>query len=106
MFIGKIVSKTKCLDAIRSIEEGKIKSMQDFKKLVQAGRISQQASSAFLQIEEKRVSDRIFLLTGIENEDISKTVRDLNLPMDEDFKNLKVELMQKMAKAQADWAKI
>jgi hypothetical protein len=67
--------------------------MDAFKKLVKDGKISQQASSAFFQIEEKRVIDRIFLETGIENDDISRTVRDLNLSEDEDFKKLKAEMM-------------
>jgi hypothetical protein len=73
--------------------------MDAFKKLVKAGKISQQASSAFFQIEEKRVIDRIFFETGIENDDISRTVRDLNLSDDEDFKKLKAEIMKKTTNA-------
>lgn len=45
--------------------------------------------------------DKIFLEDGIENEDIGKTVRELKLQENEEFKKVTAEIQEKFARAQA-----
>jgi hypothetical protein len=106
MKVGKVVDKSKCISAIRQIEENKLKQMDNIKKAVKTGQIPQQAVPMILEIEQQKVMDRLFLETGIEKEDIDKTVRELKLHEEEAFKKIKVDIQEKMAKLHAEWAKM
>lgn len=92
MKVGKVVDKSKCISAIRRIEENKLKQMDNIKKAVKTGQIPQQAVPMILEIEQQKVMDRLFLETGIEKEDIDKTVRELKLHEEEDFKKIKADI--------------
>lgn len=101
---GKIVDQDKCISAIRKIEESKITSIDNVQKAVKGGRIPQHAVPIVLEVDKTRVMDKIFLEDGIENEDIGKTVRELKLQENEEFKKMTAEIQEKFAKAQAQWA--
>ena len=99
--IGKIVDQSKCIDAIRKIEEAKITSIDNVQKAAKAGKIPQHAVPIILEVDKTSVMDKIFLEDGNENEDIGKTMRELKLQDNEEFKKVQAEIQEKFAKAQA-----
>lgn len=94
MKVGKVVDKSKIIAAIRVIEESKLKQMDNVNKAVKAGKVPHQTVSMILEIEQQRAMDRLFLLTGIEKEDIDKSVQELKLYEEEDFKKVKADIQE------------
>ena len=72
-------------------------------KAVKAKKIPQQAAPVIMEVDKCRTIDKLFIEEGIDNEDIGKTVRALNLMEDPDFKKMITECKSKFQAASASW---
>lgn len=97
--VGKLLDVDKCIMAVKKIEEAKIQSITNIQKAAKAGKIPQHAVPVILEVDKTRVIDKLFLESQVDNEDIGKTVRELNLQENEDFKKMLAEVQDNFKKA-------
>lgn len=68
-----------------------------------AKRIPEHAAPIILEVDKCRCLDKLFFDEGIENEDIGRTVRELQLQETPEFKEMIKRCQEKFAAAQATW---
>ena len=103
--VGKLLDQSKCIAAIGKISESIIKLRERLikfaKKEENSEDLKEDQELISLEVYTTRAKDNIFFEDGIEVEDIERTIRDLKLKKNEDYKKLIAKVAKKDAEFKA-----
>ena len=103
--VGKLLDQSKCIAAIGKISESIIKLRERLikfaKKEENSEDLKEDQELISLEVYTTRAKDYIFFEDGIEVEDIERTIRDLKLKKNEDYKKLIAKVAKKNAEFKA-----
>jgi len=89
------LTRDQCLDFVRRIEAAKFADQQRLHELVVNKKIASHMIGMYVKCSKIKEFDTIFNETGVEQEDINRSMKKLNLLEDEEFKTIIAESKKK-----------